>query len=56
MSKRTVWLGVVLASLSMWLWTQRVAAGLAVFFSLTVLVFFDEITGFTKDDEVAGQR
>jgi len=50
MTKRTVWLGVVLASLSMWLWTQRVAAGLVMFLSLTVLVIFDEITGFTKEE------
>lgn len=56
MTKRAVRLGVVLISLAMLLYTQRVAAGLMMFFSLTILVLFDEITGFTESDGVAGQR
>lgn len=45
-----VWLLAILLSLNVGLWTQRVAAGILTFLVLTMLLVFDEATGFTKEE------
>jgi hypothetical protein len=49
-TERLEWLVAILASLASWLWTGQLAAGLMMFGCSTILVLFDRMTGFTREE------